>query len=118
MAIGKELIPYKFNAPSKKIKKTVEQKAPSFFERSGKYIKGIGAKTKKMVPKVNTQYRLLGEAGKGLAKGARFAIANPLVSLGVAGGSYLLGRKSRQYAKAPKVGEDRDLNSRLIRRGI
>lgn len=89
-----------------------------FFERSTKYIKGIGAKAKKMVPKVNTQYRLLGEAGKGLAKGARFAVANPLVSLGVAGGSYLLGRKSRQYAKAPKVGEDRDLNSRLIRRGI
>lgn len=96
MAIGKELIPYKFNAPSKK-PKPIEQKAPSFFERSGKKIKGIGKKVFKggrAIVRTGVKLGTIGAVGTGL--------------------SYLAGASSRRYAKAPKFGEGRNLQDEII----
>ena len=92
-----------------------KEKVFKFAEDSGKKIKGIG---KKVVKKVPGQYKFLGITAKGAAKLAGAAIKNPLTTAAVAGAAYAMGASSRRYAKAPKFGEDRDLNTKLIRRGI
>ena len=85
------------------------------FEAKARQLKGIGKKIVKKIPK---QYKFLGKVGKGAAKVAGAAIKNPLATAAVAGTAYALGASSRRYKKAPKPGEGRDLNTRLIRRGI
>jgi hypothetical protein len=97
MAKGKELVPY------------------SSTESFGRRIKGIG---KKIVKKIPGEFKFLGKVAKGAGKVAGAAIKNPLTTAAVAGTAYAMGASSRRYAKAPKFGENRNLNSQLIRRGI
>lgn len=92
-----------------------KEKVFKFAEESGKKIKGIG---KKVVKKVPGQYKFLGKTAKGAAKLASSAIKNPITTAAVAGAAYAMGASSRRYAKAPKFGENRNLNTMLIRRGI
>jgi len=73
---------------------------------------------KNIAKRIPGEYKFLGEVGKGMGKVAKLAVKNPVTTAAIAGTAYFLGSKSRRYQKAPKVGEDRDLNSRLIRRGI
>ena len=84
-------------------------------EAIGRQIKGIG---KKVVKKIPGEFKFLGKVAKGAGKVAGAAIKNPLTTAAIAGTAYAMGASSRRYAKAPKVGEGRDLDSRLIRRGI
>lgn len=101
-----------------KKQETLLGQAKKGFQTVKKQTKKINAKIVKKIPAVNTQYKLIGKAGKMLARGATAAVKNPLVSLGIAGLGYAAGASSRRYKKSPKFGEDRDLNTRLIRRGI
>lgn len=97
MATGKELVPY--SAP----------------ESYGRQIKGYA---RKVVKKMPGEYKFLGKVAKGVGKVAKAAVKHPITTAAIAGAAYAFGSKDRRYAKAPKVGENRDLNSRLIRRGI
>lgn len=97
MAKGKELVKYSpLKAGYQKVKMNV----------------------KNIAKRIPGEYKFLGEVGKGMGKVAKLAVKNPVTTAAIAGTAYFLGSKSRRYQKAPKVGEDRDLNSRLIRRGI
>ena len=97
MATGKELVKYSpLKAGYQKVKMNV----------------------KNIAKRIPGEYKFLGEVGKGMGKVAKLAVKNPVTTAAIAGTAYFLGSKSRKYEKAPKVGEDRDLNSRLIRRGI
>jgi len=71
-----------------------------FFERTGKYIGGIGRK-------------VLKTSGAVVKKGIKFGAAGALVG----GALYASGASSRRYEKAPKVGEDRDLRDTIITMG-
>ena len=97
MATGKELVKYSpLKAGYQKVKMNV----------------------KNISKRIPGEYKFLGEVGKGMGKVAKLAVKNPVTTAAIAGTAYFLGSKSRRYEKAPKVGENRDLNSRLIRRGI
>jgi len=84
-------------------------------EAIGRQIKGIG---KKIVKKIPGQYKFLGKTAKSAGKLASSAIKNPITTAAVAGAAYAMGASSRRYVKAPKFGENRNLNTKLIRRGI
>lgn len=101
-----------------KKKETLLGQAQKGFQKTKKQTKKVATKIIKKIPKVNTQYKLIGKTGKMLARGATAAVKNPLVTLGIAGLGYAAGASSRRYKKSPKFGEDRDLNTKLIRRGI
>jgi hypothetical protein len=73
---------------------------------------------KNIAKRIPGEYKFLGKVGKQLGKVGKFAVKNPISAAAIGIGAYALGAKSRRYAKAPKVGEGRDLNTRLIRRGI
>ena len=97
MATGKELVKYNpYKAEYQKVKMNV----------------------KNIAKRIPGEYKFLGEVGKGIGKVAKLAVRHPVTSTAIAGTAYFLGSKSRRYEEAPKVGEDRDLNSILIRRGI
>ncbi len=97
MAKGKELVKYNpYKAVYQKVKMNV----------------------KNIAKRIPGEYKFLGKVGKGMGKVAKLAVKDPITTAAIAGTAYFLGSKSRRYEKAPKVGENRDLNSRLIRRGI
>lgn len=103
---------------SKKKKETLLGDAQKSFQKVKRQTKKIGTKIVKKVPKINTQYKLIGKAGKVLGKAATLAVKNPLITLSAAGLGFAAGASTKRYKKAPKFGENRDLNSRLIKRGI
>lgn len=72
----------------------------SFFERSGKAIRGIGKK-------------VMRNTGAVVKKGIKFGTAGALAG----GALYAAGASSRRYEQAPKWGEDRDLQDTIVSMG-
>ena len=97
MAKGKELVKYN---PLK-----------AGYQKAKVNVKNIG----KRIP---TEYKFIGKGVKAASKAAKLAVKNPLSTAAIFGAGAIAGASTRRYKKAPKFGENRDLNSKLIRRGI
>lgn len=86
-----EIVPYKFNPPSKKYK--FNAKPVGVLGRAGKTFKKVGK-----------------AVGGVIKKGVRLTGAG----LALTGTAYVAGAGSRRYAKAPKVGESRELRDMVL----
>ena len=89
--MAKDIIPYKFNPPSKRYK--IKPKKIGIMAKAGKGFKKVG-KT----------------VGSVIKKGIKLSG----VGLALTGAGYLAGASSRRYAKAPKPGEGRNLKDIVL----
>ena len=89
--MAKEIVPYKFNPPAKRY--NFKPKPIGVLGRAGKTFKKVGK-----------------AVGGVIKKGVRLTGAG----LALTGAGYVAGTSSRRYAKAPKVGENRELRDMVL----